>query len=105
MLKLLITSLLLSVSTLSPTVSQPSDLDYCGTLGMNNNVPRIMVIQGDVIYKTDGVTYIDTNDGNGWCVEYENDYAVGDKCYITYDTKSTDDIYDDAIINILPSNI
>lgn len=44
--------------------------------------------------------YISTNDGNGWVIDYENGFEIGNELTIVFSDMETESIYDDEIIFI-----
>lgn len=61
---------------------------------------NIQTISGIVSSIDSEYIYIDTEDGNGWAIYYEDGYSTGDNITITFNTLGTDGIYDDEIISI-----
>ena len=58
------------------------------------------VIQGIVVAIDDYIVF-ETEDGNGWVIDYEDGFSIGDNVIIIYSDMGTpDDIYDDEIIEI-----
>lgn len=45
--------------------------------------------------------YVSTNDGNGWVLDYENDFEIGNELTIVFDDMETESIYDDEIISVV----
>lgn len=47
---------------------------------------------------------VHTDDGNGWAIDREDGYTIGNDLIITFDDMGTATIYDDEIISISPTD-
>jgi hypothetical protein len=66
----------------------------------HTSADRIRQITGTITGIDSTYIYIDTVDYNGWVIDLEDGYSIGDNVIITFDNMGTADIYDDELVQI-----
>lgn len=101
MLNSIVASLVIGSSLLFSSPVQPISENE---IEIQNAIPvqNIEMLQGRISISNDpGYTFIETIDGQGWAIDFDSDFVIGNNVMIAFDNMGTIDIGDDAIIQVV----